>query len=273
MTVITCGSRDICSKVLNFLQEELGIEEDRLCSCEKEENFPCRGLVSNLKVIFEAVGPESAQEVLDLVEDILPSEAGSEDEEPNLSIMDNPPFRCPELDIDIYKPCSVTSCAFHAEHPWARNCILYYMLRQERAHLTNNDLAFLLGSSPSALRSSVVQAMQKMRQGALKEEILKEPSLSMVTRLSPPNVCVVCESWAEKYYSEKDGLYYCSRACFQEKPPAVVRIESEFSLPIKRVLRLCTERFSAVSLMANAVGVTQSVFKDLCKKYEIELRE
>lgn len=269
----TCQSYGLCESVIDLLID-IGVEKDRIDPCDGSGEFPCSRIPNNIKILFDTLGPESAQRILDFVEKFFD---GNEDQlhDSRISISQNPPFRCPEIGIDVYHPCSVTSCAFYTTHPWARNCILYYMVRQERKNLTNNDLAFLLGSSPSSLRVSLVKAMQRIRKGALKEEILKEPSMSMVTRLSSPNVCAVCESKIEegKSYSSKDGLFYCSRNCYLIKPPTVIRIESEFSLSIKRILGLCAERFAVVSLMANAVGVTQSVFRDLCGKYVVSLPE
>ena len=220
----------------------------------------------------DSLDSDSADRILGFVEDVFSGRREMLYEEPR-SLIKETPFRCTELEIGIYQPCSVSSCAFHADHPWARNCILHYMVRQGRQHLTNNDLSFLLGASPTSVRSALVKALGQMRQGALKEEIRKDVGIGMMTRLQSPNVCAVCEESFQTPHWSKDGIHYCSPECHRRKPPTMIRIEKDFSLPIRRILKLCAERFATVSVMANAVGVSQTLFREMCAKFEIAVPE
>ncbi len=268
----------VCRRSAQLLLD-IGIPKDRLHLCHGAKEWTCTELPANLKILEDTVGPETADQVIEFIEDLFEDRMDQLYDEPR-SIDTEPPFHCPELDnIAIHQPCAVSSCAFHTDHPWARNCILHYLTRNMRFKdrqgpvLTNHDLSILLGASPTTIRSSLTRATVKMRQGALKEEIQKEPGVSLVTRLPAAHVCAVCEKPFEKPYLKKDSIPYCSKQCRERKPPTVIRIENEFHLPIRRLLEMCVERFATVAVMSNAVGVSQPDFRKLCTQYKVVLVE
>ncbi len=111
-----------------------------------------------------------------------------------------------------------------------------------------------------------------MSSGALKEVIVQENSPEMMVHLNTSHVCVVCETNISKGKAViKSGFQYCSRACYNKKPPVAIKIETDFKLPAEHVLRICVEKFSTFKSMCNAVGVGPPVFKDLCARYNIYL--
>lgn len=268
----------VCHRAGQLLLD-IGITKSRLNLCAGKASWPCHQYPANLKILEDTVGPMTADSVIEYVEHIFSGNMEQLYDEPR-TIDHEPPFYCPELDnIAIHQPCAVRSCAFHTDHPWARNCILHYLARNMRYEgrqgpiLTNHDLSILLGMSPTAVRSMLTRTLANLRKGALQEEILKEVDTDLVTRIPSANVCAVCERSFEKPYLKKDTISYCSKQCRDKKPPIDIRLEEEFHLSIKRLLTMCAERFSAVAAMANAVGVSQSEFKKLCSRHSVPLRE
>lgn len=266
---------EVCRGACDLLTD-VGTPKANLGLCKGQATWPCYEFPANLRLLGDTVNSESADAIIEFVEDLFEGHLEELYDAPR-SINNEPPFRCPEIDVDIYQPCNVSSCSFHTDQvPWSRNCILHYLARHdcyvERAGpvLTNHDLSILVGASPTSVRSAISKATARMRQGALKEEIQKEPDAAMVTRLGVDNVCAVCEKPFTKPYVVKEGIQYCSAACREAKPPVEIRIEKEFALPIVRILELCTQRFATVPVMANAVAVSQTVFRNLCTKYKIE---
>lgn len=269
----TCRSSNTCARLTTMLLEAQVPEEDILDVCDAEA-WPCPSMYCNSLLLFNSISTENYYDVLEFVSGLFTDKRAllSAEFDPYAHTLPAP-FHCPELDIDMYQSCAVTSCVFFTKHPWTKNCILHYRLRHERDTLSLNELSFLLGREVGALRADLNKALKGLSHGALKELIVSENVDDMVTRIDADRVCVVCEKRIPERTRviNKSALIYCSKECYRYKPPNVVRVEKEFSLPIKKVLELCVERFANIRNMCSAVGVGHAVFLDMCVRYDVSL--
>ena len=254
--------KDVCELVQDTLVE-LGLRP--LTECNGE--WPCPNTIENAREIFRAITPDQAQPVMNLLYELSPDKLPIQS---SRELLKEDPFQCPEIGIGIYQPCQVSSCAFFTYHPWTRNCLLYYREHKGVTQLSYTDLSFLLNLNLPTVKSTINQAMKDIRKAALKETISQQ-SESTFTRLEPPNVCVVCESPIEKPFRRTTKYTYCGDMCYLRKPPFVVDLEKEFSLPIERLLSVCVGNFRSPKAIAQALGVTPSKLTHMSKRYCIPL--
>ncbi len=268
-----CRSRNTCDRLITMLSDANVPEGDILDTCD-EEAWPCSSMYQNSLLLFNSISTENYYEALDFISGLFTNKRSllSPEFDPYAHTLPAP-FHCPELDIDVYQSCSVDSCVFFTRHAWTKNCILHYRLRHERDTLSLNELSFLLNREVGSLRADLNKALKGLSHGALKELIASENVEDMVTRIEADRVCVVCEKRSPERTRiiNKSNLTYCSQECYRYKPPNVIRVEKEFSLPIEKVLELCVERFANIRNMCSAVGVGQAVFLDMCARYNVRL--
>lgn len=266
-----CALLGTCRSVAQQLLDT-GTPKSGIGMCGRSTTWPCRYLISNVNALFGSVNPSSAESIAELVTVLL---------EDNTELLFDPavdqvperPFHCPELpgNVDIYIPCKVSSCQFHTCNPWTRNCMLIYMDKHERRTMTNHELAFLLSLPSNDVRSRLLVALSKLRQGALHETMSQDRSDGL-TPLPVDNVCIVCEMTTEDVHVEKEGYSWCSEECWKGKPYAAVKLEQQFAMPIEQVLRTCVQHFGSTQLMANALGISTPMFEGLCKTFNISLQ-
>lgn len=254
----------LCELVQDTLVE-LGLRP--LTECNGE--WPCPNLLDNAREIFHALTPDHPEPVLDLLQEMskgkLPISSSRE-------LLKEDPFPCPELRVDVYQPCITRSCEFHIDHSWARNCIVYYRVYKETTKLTIEELELLLKRGRVEISKILKSTMKKLRNAALKETISQE-SEDTIVRLDPPDICVVCESTIEKPFRRTTKYVYCGDQCYLFKPPFIIDLEKEFSLPITRLLRVCVNTFRSPKAIAQALGITPSKLTILCNRYSIPLPE
>ena len=252
----------LCELVQDTLIE-LGLRP--LTECNGE--WPCPNLLDNAREIFHALTPDHPEPVLDLLQEMsegkLPISSSKE-------LLKENPFPCPELRVDVYQPCITRSCEFHIDHAWARNCIVYYRVYKETTKLTIEELELLLKRSRVEISKILKSTMKKLRNAALKETISQD-SEDTITRLDPPDICVVCESTIEKPFRRTTKYIYCGDQCYLFKPPFIIDLEKEFNLQIVRLLQVCVNTFRSPKAIAHALGITPSKLTLLCNRYSIPL--
>lgn len=269
-----CSALEACEELREILSE-LGAPHDAVmsvCDSDESEVWPCTAFLENARLLYSLVSLDNAKSAVAFIASLFPNRASMLSEKFN-PLADQTPFSCPELGVEIYQPCRVSSCAFHTENDWTRNCILYYRLRQGRELLNLNELSFLTQIEVGSLRTIINKTLKGLGHGALKESIAQEQFDKRVKYLLTENICVVCEGKAQSKKASlvKSGFYYCSRDCYKRKPPNVIRLEREFELPIEQLLHMCVQKFSSVKNMCNALGVGQSVFTALCARYSVDI--
>ena len=267
----TCRAHKSCQQ-LRVLLIEAGLEENQVKNCPEVRGWPCGEMLNNAQQLFQLVSPKIASQVVRFVSTLFPdpSKVFSQDVR---RLMNESPFHCPDIDIDIYQPCGVESCAFFTANRWTRNCVLYYRVRHERDTLSVNELSFLLGQDIPTIRNELTRTLKSLSQGALKETIVQEGVQDQVTHLEVDTLCCVCEKpiLFKGRRIVRSGLVYCSRVCHVKKPPVVIGIERTFGLPIARLLALCVDKFGSVKNMSGALGIGQNMFLDLCRRYSISV--
>jgi hypothetical protein len=266
-----CKAHKSCQQ-LRVLLTEAGLEEPEIKSCPTPKIWPCDEMVTNARALFQLVSPGMASQVVRFISTLFPDPSAVFNQDVR-RLMNESPFHCPDIDIDIYQPCGVNSCSFHTANRWTRNCVLYYRVRHERDSLSVNELSFLLGQDVPTIRNELTRTLKSLSQGALKETIVQEGVQDQVTHLEVDTLCCVCEKpiVAKSRRVVRAGLVYCSRVCHQKKPPVVVGIERTFGLPIARLLELCVDKFGSIKNMSGALGIGQNMFLDLCRRYDISV--
>jgi hypothetical protein len=222
-------------------------------------------------MIYEfAVGDISAS-LLDLCNDLF---GGSSFVDPtfNPRSMAKSKFWCPELKIYMYQACEVESCKFNSMgNEWTGNCILRYMSKHRVQSLSYNELTFLMDKPTADLRSDLLVAIRKIRNGALKNHIIKNQEIGLFERIDSEEVCTVCER-AVTDPILKRGFCYCSEECISKRPPTVLNLEHEFCVPFERLIEICSNRFHHnTSYIATALGISKSALFEACANCGVSL--
>lgn len=265
---MTTASSDCDTGLCELVQDtlvELGLRP--LTECNGE--WPCPNLLDNAREIFHALTPDDPAPVMDLLQEMS---KGKLPISSNREILKEDPFRCSEIGVDIYQPCITRTCAFNVEHPWTRNCLLYYRVDKEKTKLTIEELELLLKRPRSEISKILKATMKKLRHAALKETISQD-SEDTIVRMEPPDICVVCESTVEKPFRRTTKYVYCGDQCYMFKPPFIIDLEKEFELPVSRLLVVCVNTFRSPKAIAHALGITPAKLTVLCNRYSISLPE
>jgi hypothetical protein len=267
-----CRAHKSCQQLRSLLLET-GLEEAEVRACPKIKVWPCSEMAGNARLLFQQATPPLAGKIVRFISTLFPNPTAVFNQDVR-QLLNESPFHCPEINVDIYQPCGVTSCAFHVvERRWTRNCILYYRVRHEKDSLSVNELAILLQQDVPVVRNELTRTLKSLSQGALKETIVQEGVQDQVTHLEIDKLCCVCEKpiLIKSKRVVRSGLVYCSQACHQKKPPVVVGIERTFGLPIARLLELCVTKFGSIKNMSGALGIGQNMFLDLCRRYAVQV--
>ncbi len=269
-----CPSYLACNDLRELLHLVGAPKENVDWNCPIGASWPCQGMVENARLLYSEISPQNSEQALHYISTLFatPEKMVSWNFEKLSKI---PPFRCPELGIDIYQPCKVSSCTFHTDNHWTRNCILFYRLKQDRDVLNINELAFLLNRDVGSLRTQLNKAFRFLGQAALQETIERD---YLDQQVELPKRSLFCGACGKKVGTgrkavRKSGFVYCNRDCAQERPPAVLKVERIFAVPLEELLEICLHRFSSVRNMCAALGISQPIFWEWCQKYSVEVPE
>ncbi len=268
----SCPSYAVCKDIRKILKKVGTASTEVETLCEPDDEWPCRFLLQNASTLYRSVAPGTSTDILNFVSLLFarPQQMIGTGFQQHLK---RNPFHCPELDIDMFQPCEVTSCAFNTDNGWTLNCILFYRLHQGKEVLSLNELSFLLKKDVGSLRASLNKAFRSLSEAALKETISRDHTDELIDRVHPENVCVVCETRVDskRKMTVRAGFAYCSKECADDKPPQIIRLEQNFLMPIESILELCVVRFSTVKYMCSALGVGSAVFIGWCAQYNVDV--
>lgn len=269
-----CQLESACISLRSLLQD-IGTARDEI-DFDCFPPAPCDSVFSNLTYLAGRITPENAVYVSRFLRATLgklpvDQAAGA------TSFLSKAPFKCPELNVHVYQPCRVSTCAFNTSFerdnalPWTRNCILNYRVLQQRDELELRELAFLYDRSAHSLRTEVNSVLASLRNIALTDAAEKEGG---GTRQDvPEDVCSVC--WGsidgEGPFRVARGFVYCSEECFGWKSPITLSVERRFGLPAKRVLEISVGSFSTPRHVAHALGVNGAQLRELCSAHDVDL--
>jgi len=250
-----CEFTDICTSV-SKLVEKLSKRNDTIQTCTK--SGPCFELLSRLQYIGEAISPASVETVLEYIGAYLP--------DPGVySLEDVKPFKCTEIDLDIYVPCTVSSCMFHTMNRWTGNCIIRYIYSQNKQDLDVNEIRFLLGITQAQFRRITNSAITKLQKLALRKAA--SDAAADTVKIYDTG-CSVCGNTGN-IYKLTDGFVYCSQSCFKHKRPSELRLESEFGIPTKKLLEIAITSFHGKRKLNNALGLNSAELRALLEKHNI----
>jgi len=248
-----------------------GIKKTYLPALPASQEDTFRSLFDHALSLYDISSGDQSLSILKLIEMMFGSTPATTTNF-NIRTAQLTKFYCPELKILMYQPCEISSCQYHTFNSWTGNCILRFLTKQSVQELGYDDLSYLVNIPQAELKATFIGIKRSLRNGALKEAILKEVTSGLFDRKFSPRLCPVCERKivpSERVVSR--GYRYCSQICAEYKPPLVLKLEHEFCLEIIPLLKLCIDKFSSTKEMSTALGISRFVFEDLCKSKGIEI--
>lgn len=156
--------------------------------------------------------------------------------------------------------CSLAQCDFHVKGA-PLNCGLHQRGRNpERPYI---DIAETLKCSEDDARLHLLSSLRKLRVASLRENLSqrKHNRYSMV----PSRVCVNCGMICVNDSIKAGPFMYCSKLCYRERPPSLVRLEYVFKTDVRFVLQAALQLFKSLKLISNALQIPR---QQLIKIYE-----
>jgi len=263
-----CTKKSFCDAVRSKLLE-LGVKEPEIeMGCAGP--WPCYATFENVKLLLKYANPDNAKEITKFVGSFFGGKLPIHNTPFMLqSVKKDDPFRCNVLGIDVYQPCSVTTCAFHTDAVWFKNCMIHYATEHKRKDgLDVKELSMLMGEPSLSIRGQIKKVMTRMRKIAVMLEA--EQQDDQVVEFSDDS-CSACGNKLESVYRTKYGFTYCSEECYTTRPPVDLQIEREFSRPVQSVLAICINSFASKKAIMNTLGVNPKQFDELVSRHNLEI--
>jgi len=266
MSSSKCHLHKTCQQLYDLVRT-LGATPRLLPGCQQDG--VCQAAVENAELLSQQLSPDNATQVTVFLRDVFHGDLPIDQSAVALKqTLEQEPFYCGEIDVEIRQPCGVTSCTYWSDTPWTRNCILFYLLDHHRAVLDIKELAFLLGRQIGELRRHTNNITAELRHWALKRKTAQQDD-QLPVRIVESASCAVCGAELDETPIYRHGFCYCSEECIDKKPPLDLRIEQDFRLPIERVLQICVDSFAALRPICHALSVKTRELDDLCLRYDI----
>lgn len=264
---MTCPIKAPCRELHNLLRRLDQENEPFRC----KDVSPCDYAFRTIKLVAKLVNVGTVDEIENSLKKINKNNLPIDQDRQSLDfIFQEDPFFCPEIDTEVRQPCKVKSCAYWTDQPWARNCTWYYRLNWHRDILENSELAFLLDLPPNSVVKRVHTIIAQLRRNFLQSATAAERTDS-VEVASEKIFCTGCGAElvdAEKTHYKK-GYLYCAKKCVELKHPTEARIESDFGLPIKRVLEICADSFVGKRPICHALSITSRQLEQICESNSV----
>jgi hypothetical protein len=167
---------------------------------------------------------------------------------------------CSLIQAPIVVPCQLKSCEARIENKALMNCGLFYRAVSKRPAI---DLAKTYSITEERAKLLIVNAVRKLRVASL-EETISQKKLNQYY-LIPSNICVNCGAHVDSTTFKAGKFKYCSKICFQERPPELLRLEYMFKTDIRSVLSVSQQLFKSVLLISNVLKIPRT---HLLKYYE-----
>lgn len=244
---MTCLLKGFCTVLAKQLHD-IGVEATAISS-ECQDAFPCEAVLENSRLLFQHVDQGNAAVISAFVRQLFPDTPVTPTDTTADFLLHQQPFYCQELDIQIYQPCSVKSCAFWTANSWTRNCILDYRVNHVKDLLDVKDLAFLMGLGLPGARQKVNDAIAAARYWALKNRLSAVADAEAAGIAEPEEIVVSTELSAESVLEEA--------------------IHVRFGIGAARVLRIAAQAFASVKSAAQAIDIPPDRFLTLCMQHGI----
>jgi hypothetical protein len=237
-----CNLTGFCQQLTKRLQE-IGVDADAIdTTCAGV--FPCQAVLENSRLLFQQVDTQNAAMMSLFVSKIFQNNPIECTDTNADYLLHQSPFRCPELEIEIYQPCRACSCSFWTPNAWTRNCILDYRVNHASDLLEVKEIAFLLDVGLPGARQRLGDAIAAARFWALKNKLANDTELAGDAS-APLPLPAPAESAEE------------------------TEIHTRFKIAPPRVLRIATESFASLKAASAAVAIQPDRFLSLCQQYSI----
>jgi hypothetical protein len=238
-----------CCPLQGFCQQLVGCLRDLQVATEAIDEtcaglFPCAAILENSRVLFQHADAQNAALLSTFVAKMFLSNPIECTDTTADYLLNQQPFRCPELEIEIYQPCQTRSCCFWTANSWTRNCILEYRVTHACDLLGVTDLAIILGLGDRGAKQQLQEAIVEAQYWALKNKLATTPVPASTFPPFPPD------------------------HAFHESV-AEATIRSRFSIAPLRVLLIAVESFASLKAACAAVDVPPERFLALCQQYGI----
>lgn len=170
---------------------------------------------------------------------------------------------CSIMQAPIAVPCRLTGCQARVDNPGLLNCGLFYRGISKRA---SADLAKTYSVPEETAKTMISDAVRKLRMASL-DETIEQKKINRYY-LVPSEVCVNCGAETNSKTQFKAGKFkYCSRVCFQERPPSLLKLEHRFKTDIRNVLNVSKTLFRSVILISNVLSIPRSHLLRFYERY------
>ena len=83
----------------------------------------------------------------------------------------------------------------------------------------------------------------------------------------PSRVCVNCGAICQNDQLRAGPFRYCSKVCYRERPPALVRIEYNFKTDVRTVLQISLQLFKSLKLISNVLQISRAHLLKIYEQY------
>lgn len=163
--------------------------------------------------------------------------------------------QCPFHTAIVRSPCQIRTCDLWIATPDFYHCgwIAYDHLTQTSSDGVGwLELGKLLQLTDETVKDLVQRALDHVRLAKLKERVAPCQQWSL---LKGSKHCVVCRKTATLF---KDGWGWCSKACYQWSPPALLEVEEKLGVHLHEALQ---KRYVNPKFLARVTGLDKTTLQ------------
>jgi hypothetical protein len=185
-------------------------------------------------------------------------------------------FKCPCLNTYINVDCSLTGCRYFIDYTWSNNCVLSFILNQERSTLTTEEVSFLYKIPVNKVKSTYLDAITAIKRKVLNDSI----NAPRFVYYPSDRVCCVCECNIKKHLDRINqialpshlvdcdiGIVYCSDECLHAKPKKLIELEIEFETHISNIIKAAIVAYKDIKVITNILDITPTLLSRSCIRY------
>lgn len=169
---------------------------------------------------------------------------------------------CSLTQAPVVVPCSVSSCDFHVNGATLNCGLCNRGANPDRPYM---DVATTLSCSDEAAREQILSTLRKLRVASLRER-LSQKKLNRYSMV-PSRVCVNCGAICQNDQLTAGPFRYCSKVCYRERPPSLVRLEYVFKTDVHTVLQVSLQLFKSLKLISNVLQISRAHLLKIYEQY------
>lgn len=169
---------------------------------------------------------------------------------------------CSLTQAPVVIPCSVSTCDFHVKGAKLNCGLCNRGANPDRPYV---DVAKTLNCSEDEAREHILSTLRKLRVASLRD-CLAQKKLNKYSMV-PSRVCVNCGAICQNDQLKAGPFRYCSKVCYRERPPALVRIEYSFKTDVRTVLQISLQLFKSLKLISNVLQISRAHLLKIYEQY------